>query len=515
MRYSDVAGLTLDLDPYLSLGVLWTHGRDFPPPLEEFPFRLSLPDGTHFSLRGQILSHVGDNALIQVTNWTSKHYAAAQAAARYRGAPRTPLPAPPRPVTPSLTPQPANVARPVTPQAIGAIGGRAQTPVPRSITPQVIGAIGGRAQTPVPRSITPAVSLASVPASGPLRNPMTIAEMTAQPLRPDTSVGRPPQEPSLIYLARWLGHCRATGILTARSETRTLEVAFRQGRVLIPDRGHDASGDAILWPRASYAFASGNEEELQQARKTSASWNWVVGLLKRWLREQPMDVLREALPETRAPLLHTRGRDLLAALDLTGTELRFSEHRLDGQSALCDLYHAAGLSDLGTARLVAMLHLLEFLEWQEAPERHAETPEEKLVRLYERRAGGSHFQALGVHYSSAPSQIRAAYHAFTADYGVKSAAHEVSAEYAGRMIDLAHNAWAVLGDKASRQQYRNETLKVNAVACAQLLFDQAKMVLLRGEVTEATEMLEEAIDLDPQPEYRAQQAKIAPRTKTE
>lgn len=127
--------------------------------------------------------------------------------------------------------------------------------------------------------------------------------------------------------------------------------------------------------------------------------------------------------------------------------------------------------------------------------------EDDLRALYERRSRGNLFDALGLHFTDAPSRIRDAYRAIVAEYRSGSPAHRRAAAQADMLLKLANQAWDVLSDKGSRRRYRREILGVDVDSAAQLLASKSRLAMSRGDLAAARELLEAAADLHPDPEY--------------
>jgi hypothetical protein len=123
------------------------------------------------------------------------------------------------------------------------------------------------------------------------------------------------------------------------------------------------------------------------------------------------------------------------------------------------------------------------------------------VRLvYERRAAGNLFVALGIHHSDPPAAIEAALVAAQKEFGPTSAAAERSPEWAAKVLALAERAHKTLSDRIARRRHRKE-LGVDVEGAAHLAVTQAKVLKARGDVARARALLEAAIDLDPRHEY--------------
>ena len=90
-------------------------------------------------------------------------------------------------------------------------------------------------------------------------------------------------------------------------------------------------------------------------------------------------------------------------------------------------------------------------------------------------------------------------------YGSSSRLARRSAEcgrLCGKRLEMARKAQQILKDPAQRKQHRKVAVgEYQMKNSAELLFRQALLQLLKNDVRKARQLLEVAIELDPQPEY--------------
>lgn len=129
--------------------------------------------------------------------------------------------------------------------------------------------------------------------------------------------------------------------------------------------------------------------------------------------------------------------------------------------------------------------------------------------ILERRSVGGLFAALGIHYSAAPSEIRAAYEHALIDYGPGASAAAMAPDDAGRIVQLARRAWQGLKDRKERDIYRRDVLGIDVHLAARLMFEQSLLARDRGERRIARVLAEAAIDLAPTRGYEAHLAELS------
>jgi hypothetical protein len=306
---------------------------------------------------------------------------------------------------------------------------------------------------------------------------------------------------SLVGLLRYLGAGRATGLVTLTNASKRVEVQLRNGRVLLADSKREAALAAVAWLTATYTYQPGAEVPTRSLPKSHPAWSFAILLFRRAVLEAKIEALKAELPEQRAPRLAPAATDFLGSLNLTPAEHRFVERYLDGKTVVEELARCMVLSELSIVRMLYLLHVLELVEWIELEQKSRFTGEDALRLLYQRRAAGDLFGALGAHCTDAPSRIRTAYENLRQEFGPGSPAQQCSKLYSEKIVQLAGEAWKVLGERASRQEYRRDKLRVNGAMAAGILAEKAKWADVRCELQQAQELLEAALDLHPTPEY--------------
>ncbi len=462
VSYPDGEAVRRDLEPYLGHRVLFVAGAAFPPSMDDFSFELALPGGTVIATRGKVISNPPGTALIQITQWSDSMWLAIQKAAA--GPSATPEPAPEKPAQPILQAQEA----------------------PSEWTE--VNTQAARGLAPLPPSKL----------AGKLRGVAAAADLAALAIQPDdlkSELG----DTSLARVVRWLGARRATGVLTVRLGDKPLELVFRKGRIALTERTQN-SLTAAATSSGEYAFDTREAPDPGGAR-SFAPWNFAVVLTRAAVREQSLETLRAVLPMADAPKLRDATRDLLGTLDLGGPERRFCERRLDGSEAMAKLLKNPGMAEHTVMRLLVLVELLGLIEFVDPTfTSSARTEVDELQATFERRKVGNLFERVGVHHSDPPSRLKQAYDTLVAELSPGAPAEQRSPEYAAKLLALAREAWAVIGERDSRQKYRKETLQVDVVHNAALMAEQAKVANLHGDTARARELLEAACDLHGTPE---------------
>jgi molecular chaperone DnaK len=136
-------------------------------------------------------------------------------------------------------------------------------------------------------------------------------------------------------------------------------------------------------------------------------------------------------------------------------------------------------------------------------------PVDAVQREYERVRNADLFNALGLHWTDSPKRVDASIHEMRKKYGPGSPAANASPEFSGRRLELAEKAYERLATTAGRRAYRVDVLKVDVRGAADLLTQQVKLDIRRGEFSDAKDKLLAAIDLEPTAERRKLMAEIS------
>jgi hypothetical protein len=230
--------------------------------------------------------------------------------------------------------------------------------------------------------------------------------------------------------------------------------------------------------------------------------------------------LEELLEPSMTRVVTPTNMDTIASsLRLSQKELRFLELQLDGTRNVHDATTGSPLGRLGSLRLVAAgiaLGMLELHDGDDGPQssstaatkspgpKRSSTSELRL-RL-ERRLGSlkseSHFDVLGVHWSSHHRGYERAWRAARAEFDVKSPpldeAPEGTRKLAREIVRRIDEAYETLSRKEKRIAYRRELFdNTERAYSADMLLKQAEVALMRSDRTAALEALETAAELNP------------------
>jgi hypothetical protein len=279
--------------------------------------------------------------------------------------------------------------------------------------------------------------------------------------------------------------------------------------------------------RAMAEVKAGHLKDVITAR--SGSWEWRPGAGADLKPDPtPIDVLPFVASQVRAlvegtyyielePLLQPRfglfpvraaalGEALCASL-LSEKERKVSEGLIDGTNSLLHVVALSLLPKHRTARLVVALEFLGLIEYRRVPlpKGGVETLEKKLKATLEQMQGEDLFSRLGVHWTAHPDELDGAYDKRRKTWGPDAVVRQHSqlcGEIADRIMTMVDQAYAVLRNARSRQEYRNEiTERSKMEFSAQLLFKQAHLAAFRGERETARRIIESAIDVLPKREF--------------
>jgi hypothetical protein len=117
--------------------------------------------------------------------------------------------------------------------------------------------------------------------------------------------------------------------------------------------------------------------------------------------------------------------------------------------------------------------------------------------------GKDHFQVLGLHWSSSPTEVGPAYQKLRAEYGSGGIKRPSSPQTAERIMKRLEEAFKVLNDATTRRAYRREKYNLVWSHQAQLLVQKAKLALYRKDFVETQNILLAAEDMSPSEEAKA------------
>jgi hypothetical protein len=455
VTYPDAAAVQGDFESFLRHHVVPVVGKSFPAPMEDLDLEVRLPGGGRVVARGRIISAREGSALFRVDPWSEAALAALQAA----------MEAPPpeaRPTTPAPQPEPRSARS-------------APQPEPRSTraAPQADARPTTPAPQPEPRPTRPAPEVDARPTTSAPPPPPTARAPAAGSDRAVTRT--PPGDPLASLMEAPKRRERESVRLTTPKIEEALSTSLRAAS--------RAAGGAQPSSRTGLRPVHGATPSPPAAEARSSP--------------RGSQAVTPAMPEGAA-LGASRSGEPAAPPPRLGARAPAAPGDGAARPASMPLSTTISTTDLEAVRP----------EPGPPPQRRRTDPafravgqEDEIRSLYEARSKGNLFDALGLHFTDAPSRIRAAHHAIVDEYRPGSPAHRRSPTYADLIVKLATQAWSVLSDKGSRRRYRREILSVDCDSAAQILASKSKFAMSRGDLAAARELLEAAADLHPDPEY--------------
>ena len=198
----------------------------------------------------------------------------------------------------------------------------------------------------------------------------------------------------------------------------------------------------------------------------------------------------------------------LQSLDVDQRTLRFLEKALTGRDPLIHVRKTSPLGTNRTKRMFCTMMSIGLMELSEKPTTLSTdvTPAEQLAGDLERRRKAGRFDQLGVHWSTHPSHFKKAVETITKEFGPNSKwdrFYPETRETCQELINIAKDASRFLMDRIKRKEHRLSLVsEFQLQVSAFHFFQQAEIAILREAYSEARELLEMAVEMDPKKEYR-------------
>ena len=249
---------------------------------------------------------------------------------------------------------------------------------------------------------------------------------------------------------------------------------------------------------------------INTGRKTGVAFG---SLVIPWME----DTLQTAAPERinsilntlwdRYPCITPKPRWPLDSFAFDNRGERFVNEYLDGLHTLTEVMDVYPIRYRDNAcRLLLILEAIGVLVAREDPLGDEDvTPEARLARQLEILGKQSLFHQAGIHWSSHINDYPLAMQKLEKKFGAGSKLARRSPDcrrMCEKRLEMARKAQQVLKDRARRKEHRRAVVgEYQMRNSAELLFRQALLQLMKLDVAKARELLEVAIELDPQPEY--------------
>jgi hypothetical protein len=341
----------------------------------------------------------------------------------------------------------------------------------------------------------PTARALSFPRSGRLVNPRTVAELLAVPAhRPVTDDDL--RRPSVPLFLRWLRSTRGVLRVDFAADGEPVHSVFvvdgREARspVSLPSLGRALAQQAYDYEIHELAKAPATTHTLRTLHLMAEVLRCLAGT-------HDVDAIARAFPHTAETRLVRAVTTVADALAFPTTHTRLIKQALSGDETIADVLK----NPIGPRTAWDILVLLELFGGLHfvAGERRAAAPQGRVGELPpEAMLEKDFFAVLGLHWSSAPSEIPAAYALVRQAWaGPRRPADAALAERILARIEEAHRT---LRDDARRQAYRRATFHLVWSHQAQLLVAQAKLALYRKDLAETRRLLTAAEDCSPSSE---------------
>jgi len=249
---------------------------------------------------------------------------------------------------------------------------------------------------------------------------------------------------------------------------------------------------------------------INTGRKTGVAFGalvipWLENTLKATVPERINKMLAPLWD--RYPCIAAKPRWPLDSFAFDDRGERFVNEYLDGSRTLTEVMDVYPIRYRDNAcRLLLILEAIGVAEVRDDPLGDEDvTPEARLARLIEKLNKKTLFHQAGVHWSSHVNDYPLAMQKLEKQFGAGSKLARRSPDcrrMCDQRLEMARKAQQVLKDRARRKEHRRATVgEYQMKNSAELLFKQALLQLMKLDVAKARELIEVAIELDPQPEY--------------
>ncbi len=353
----------------------------------------------------------------------------------------------------------------------------------------------------------------TLPRQGAVSNPTTPEGILAMPLaRAPTDADL--EQPSMPLLLRWLRTTRGVLRLEVQAADHPAFTAvFVDGREVRTAASLATLGRSFAVPKMTYNIVDlGRPPQMTTSSRTLHLIGEVVRALT---LACTVDDLGRAFPAK--PGLCARAiPDVVNGFGLPPQHSRFLKSDVDGTQFIDEIARGA----VGSRTVWETMYLLEVyngLAWDTPPDnKKASTGTSKRTTtgLFEKPTlspddewapfeGRDHFQVLGLHWSSSPTEVGPAYQKLRAEYGSGGIKRPSSPQTAERIMKKLEEAFKILNDANARRAYRREKYNLVWSHQAQLLVQKAKLALYRKDYVETQNILLAAEDMSPSEEAKA------------
>ncbi|HEY3450998.1 MAG TPA: hypothetical protein VGK67_31870 [Myxococcales bacterium] len=492
---------------FLSQGAVLVSPQRKLQPFEKLELTLAVPGHLSLTLKAEVTSFMGDDALLRFVPFDSELRVrlcqAANAAMDPVQAP-APVPAPTAAAAPMAFGPPAATSPAAAPMAFGPT-----VPSSAPAAPAAFAAPAPAATSPAPAAYRPNPGptqagvrmAASLRPNGTFHNPTLPKDFLNLPLT------RQPTEAELAIPATI---CVLMALFTRRSEIIALRIKSKSGKdieVYVARGDFVASAVPIESAAKTLAEAEGTYEikvldTEPKVRNRNMGQAFGFALIKEYTKRYIDTEYADAMSgrQGQAPRMAGRGELLARSVGLSEVQLRVATRMLTGQYVLDDVLNS-GVGARSTWQMLFLLQVLGGIEWCEAPPRQNILVDEMQSTL-SRIKTQDHFTAMGLHLSSSPQTIEKTYQRLMAQYGPGSHAHRLSPQTAEAIWSHMERCYEVIATPPGRKSYRTGAFPdVRLDYAARLVYDQARLAEMRHEWVFALDQMNAVLELHPTREY--------------
>lgn len=336
--------------------------------------------------------------------------------------------------------------------------------------------------------------------TGTFLNPKLPSDFLALPIT------RPPTEaelakPAMVSIVMSL-LARKSEMLAVRvrSGSRDVEATVIQGVEIATPLPLEATIKTMAEPEGTYEITPVPVEP--RLRYHTAASTFGLTLLKEYTKHYVEPEYAGAMSgrHGQSPKMTARGKEVIRTIGLSEVQLRIAHRMLTGSYALDDVLHN-GVGVRSCWQSIFLLQVLGGLEWSDPPPRQNILVDELQATLA-RIKGQDHFSALGLHLSSSPQTIERTFARLRTQYGPGSPAHALAPQTADAIWAYMEKCYESIRTPQARKAYRaTACTNVRLDYAAALVYDQARLAAMRKEWAFALDLMSAVLELAPSREY--------------
>jgi hypothetical protein len=340
----------------------------------------------------------------------------------------------------------------------------------------------------------------AIAATGDFVNPKLPQDFLALPVTRAPSAEQM-ATPATVTLWMWLLN-RKSEIVTLKvtSGARQAEVTVVKGEFALVNVPPDSALKTLAEPAGTYEVQVLAVEPKVRYRQPAPSFG--LALLKEYTKHfiEPDYAAAMSGRHGQSPKMSERGKTLVRTVGLSDVQQRIANRMLTGNYSLDEVLNN-GVGIRSSWQMVFLMQVPGGLEWADPPPRQSILIDEMQATL-QRIRGQDHFTALGLHLTSSPKTVERTYQRLRTQYGPGSASQKLSPQVCNAIWAFMESCYKTVADPTGRRAYRASAFPgVRLEYSAQLVYEQARLAMLRREVNFALDLMEAVLELCPTKEY--------------